>query len=109
MVRHDNKLVYRKRLRKRLSEYQKNIPPHAQAAIKAEQIFKANKQPSRYRNKSWIEYVITVNGAETLECQQSELDYNHYVDKQLAPIADTVLNASGSSMEKVTQQQRELF
>ena len=31
----DAQLVYRKRLRKKLSEYQKNVPPHAQAAIKA--------------------------------------------------------------------------
>lgn len=105
----DNQLIYRKRLRKKLSEYVKNVPPHAQAAIKAEALFKQKKQPSRYRNKSWIEYVITVSGAETLECQNSRLDYEHYVDKQLTPIADTILNAIGSSMEAVTGQQQDLF
>ncbi len=105
----DNQLIYRKRLRKKLSEYVKNVPPHAQAAIKAEALFKENNQPSRYRNKSWIEYVITVSGAETLECQNSRLDYEHYVDKQLTPIADTILNAIGSSMETVTGQQQDLF
>jgi DNA polymerase-2 len=105
----DEQLVYRKRLRKKLSEYQKNIPPHAQAAIKAEVVFKQTGQPSRYRNKSWIEYVITVSGAETLECQQSKLDYDHYIEKQLTPIVDTILNAIGSSMEAVTSQQQDLF
>jgi DNA polymerase-2 len=105
----DDQLVYRKRLRKKLSEYLKNIPPHAQAAIKAEAIFKQTKQPSRYRNKSWIEYVITVSGAETLECQQSGLDYDHYIEKQLTPIVDTILNAIGNSMEAVTSQQQNLF
>jgi len=105
----DDQLVYRKRLRKKLSEYQKNIPPHAQAAIKAEAVFKETGQPSRYRNKSWIEYVITVSGAETLECQQSKLDYDHYIEKQLTPIADTILNAIGNSMEAVTSQQQDLF
>ncbi|MCH7880377.1 MAG: DNA polymerase II [Proteobacteria bacterium] len=105
----DDQLVYRKRLRKKLSDYVKNIPPHAQAAIKAEALFRQNDQPSRYRNKSWIEYVITVNGAETLECQASGLDYDHYIDKQLTPIADTILNAIGNSMEGVTGQQRDLF
>jgi DNA polymerase-2 len=105
----DEQLVYRKRLRKKLSEYLKNIPPHAQAAIKAEAIFKQTNQPSRYRNKSWIEYVITVSGAETLECQQSKLDYDHYIEKQLTPIVDTILNAIGSSMEAVTSQQQVLF
>lgn len=105
----DQQLVYRKRLRKKLSEYQKNIPPHAQAAIKAEAEFRQQRQPSRYRNKSWIEYVITVAGAQTLECQHDRLDYEHYVDKQLAPIADTILNAIGSSMDAVTGQQQDLF
>ena len=105
----DDQLIYRKRLRKKLSQYLKNIPPHAQAAIKAEAIFKQSGQPSRYRNKSWIEYVITVSGVETLECQTAKLDYDHYIEKQLTPIVDTILNAIGSSMEAVTSQQQDLF
>ena len=105
----DQQLVYRKRLHKKLTEYQKNIPPHAQAAIKAEAQFRQNGQPSRYRNRSWIEYVITVAGAQTLECQQAKLDYEHIVDKQLTPIADTILNAIGSSMGAITDQQQDLF
>ena len=105
----DAQLVYRKRLRKKLSEYQKNIPPHAQAAIKSEVLFKARGQPSRYRNKSWIEYVITQSGPQTLECLSDRLDYQHYHEKQLEPIADTILNAIGSSMDAVTAQQRDLF
>jgi DNA polymerase-2 len=105
----DSALVYRKRLRKKLSEYIRNIPPHAQAAIKAEAMFKQNAKPSRYSNRSWIEYVITLSGAETLECQHSKLDYDHYIEKQLTPIADTILNAIGSSMEAVTGQQQDLF
>ena len=106
---YDDKLKYRKRLRKPLTEYIKNIPPHAQAAIKAETLFRESNQPSRYQNKSWIEYVITVSGAQTLECQQSKLDYDHYIEKQLTPIADTILTAVGSSMEAVTGQQQNLF
>ena len=107
--RFDQQLVYRKRLHKKLAEYQKNIPPHAQAAIKAEAEFKQNQQPSRYRNRSWIEYVITVAGAQTLECQNAKLDYEHIVEKQLTPIADTILNAIGSSMDEITRQQQKLF
>ena len=107
--RFDQQLVYRKRLHKKLAEYQKNIPPHAQAAIKAEAEFKQNQQPSRYRNRSWIEYVITVAGAQALECQNAKLDYEHIVDKQLTPIADTILNAIGSSMDTITRQQQNLF
>jgi len=105
----DDQLIYRKRLRQKLSDYQKNIPPHAQAAIKAEQEFKKQGLPSRYKNASWIEYVITVNGPETLECQQSKLNYEHYIERQLTPIADTILSVMGSSMESVIQDQFELF
>ena len=105
----DDKLVYRKRLHKKLSEYQKNIPPHAQAAIKAEAEFRQNKQPSRYQNRSWIRYVITVAGAQALECQNARLDYEHIVERQLTPIADTILTAIGSSMDSITGQQQDLF
>lgn len=106
---YDDQLKYRKRLRKPLADYIKNIPPHAQAAIKAELLFNKMNQPSRYRNKSWIEYVITMSGAETLECQKSKLDYEHYIERQLTPIADTILTAVNSSMEAVTGQQQNLF
>jgi len=106
---YDNNLVYRKRLRQNLSDYQKNIPPHAQAAIKAEQHFINNKLPSRYKNTSWIEYVITLNGPETLECQTSSLNYEHYIEKQLKPVADAILSALGGTMESVIQAQYELF
>ena len=41
------------------------MPPHAQAAIKAEALFRERGEPSRYRNRSWVEYVITVAGAQT--------------------------------------------
>jgi DNA polymerase-2 len=107
--RFDDRLIYRKRLRQKLSDYLKNIPPHAQAAIKAEQIFADYNQPSRYKRAGWIEYVITVNGPETLECHSSALNYEHYIEKQLTPIADTILAAFGSSMESIFQDQYELF
>lgn len=105
----DDKLVYRKRLRQKLSDYKKNIPPHAQAAIKAEKYFAENSRPSRYKRAGWIKYVITINGPETLECHSSALNYEHYIEKQLTPIADTILAAFGSSMETIFQDQYELF
>jgi DNA polymerase-2 len=105
----DDQLVYRKRLRQKLSDYQKNIPPHAQAAIKAEKLFAENNAPSRYKRAGWIKYVITVNGPETLECHTSALNYEHYIEKQLTPIADTILAALGSSMKTIFQDQYELF
>ncbi len=105
----DDQLIYRKRLRQKLSDYQKNVPPHARAAIKAEQYFKENRLPSRYANKGWIEYQMTVNGPETLECSTSPLDYEHYIEKQLVPLADNILNVLGTSIEPIIQDQFELF
>ncbi|MFP6596215.1 MAG: DNA polymerase II, partial [Candidatus Hydrogenedentota bacterium] len=72
----DEELVYKKRLRQKIEDYVKNVPPHAQAAKKL-------GRPVR-----WVEYVITVNGPEPLEKQESRLDYAHYLDRQLAPAAD---------------------
>jgi len=52
---------------------------------------------------------MTVAGAQTLECQNARLDYEHIVERQLTPIADTILSAIGSSMQAITGQQRDLF
>jgi DNA polymerase-2 len=106
---YDAQLIYRKRLRQKLTDYTRNIPPHVQAALKAEKIFAEKGLPSRYHNRGWIEYYITVNGPETIECKQSALDYQHYIDKQLTPIADSILSVLGKSMEPIFQDQIELF
>ena len=52
---------------------------------------------------------MTVAGAQTLECQTARLDYEHIVERQLTPIADTILNAIGSSMQSITGQQRDFI
>jgi len=106
----DDKLVYRKRLRQKLSDYQKNIPPHAQAAIKAESYAKQYHNPTeRYQYGGWIEYVITSNGPEPVQYNEQPLDYEHYIDKQIAPAVDAILMVVDSSLEKIIQAQYELF
>jgi len=105
----DTQLIYRKRLRQKLKDYKKNTPPHAQAAIKAEKYFADSNLPSRYKNASWIEYIITTLGPETIECQTSPFDYEHYIEKQIIPIADAILNALGGSVEPIINNQIELF
>lgn len=93
----DSKLVYRKRLRRKLADYTKNVPPHVQAARKL----------SRPGNR--ISYVITVNGPEPADERQSAIDYQHYMDKQLEPVADGILHFLGSSFQSITSAQIELF
>ncbi len=106
----DEQLVYRKRLRQKLSDYQKNCPPHAQAAVKAEAYARErNEQTGRYTYGGWIEYVITLQGPEPLEYNSQPLDYDHYIEKQLAPVVDALLMVENMSLEKVIQTQYELF
>lgn len=106
----DEKLIYRKRLRQKLSDYQKNRPPHAQAALRAQEYARQNNESiERYSRGGWIEYVITSNGPQPVEYNQEPLDYDHYIEKQLAPVVDALLMVVGTSLEKITQAQYELF
>ncbi|WP_117234602.1 DNA polymerase II [Vibrio maerlii] len=88
---YDDDLIYQKRLRRKLHEYQKNIPPQVRAARMADEMNQKLGRPLQYQNKGRIEYVITVNGPEPKEYQQSPIDYQHYIDKQLRPIAEAIL------------------
>ncbi|MGM3174495.1 DNA polymerase II [Dickeya lacustris] len=88
---HDSWLVYRKRLRHKLSDYQRNVPPQVRAARMADDYNRQHDRPLQYQNGGWISYVITVNGPEPLENRRSALDYSHYVEKQLQPVADAIL------------------
>ncbi|MFT6902961.1 MAG: DNA polymerase-2 [Colwellia sp.] len=105
----DEQLVYRKRIRRRLDLYVKNVPPHVKAARRADQQNKAIGKTLRYQHKGWISYVITVNGPEPIEYLTSQIDYEHYVDKQIKPIAEGILPFIGLSFEDMTSQQMGLF
>ncbi|MGH1471053.1 MAG: DNA polymerase II [Cellvibrionaceae bacterium] len=102
--RRDRELVYRKRLRRKLDEYVKNIPPHIQAARKL--LSWTDKQLKR---GEWIEYVITTNGPEPVSCQRSHVNYDHYIEKQLQPVADGVLQFVDLSFADITASQLTLF
>ncbi|WP_408068369.1 DNA polymerase II [Vibrio tritonius] len=105
----DGELTYQKRLRRRLNEYQKNIPPQVRAAKMADEINERLGRPLQYQNKGTIEYVITVNGPEPKEYAQSPLDYQHYIDKQLRPVADAILPFIGLQFDQMNAPQLGLF
>ncbi|VEB93228.1 DNA polymerase II [Citrobacter koseri] len=46
----DEQLVYRKRLRRPLSEYQRNVPPHVRAARLADEQNIKLGRPAQYQN-----------------------------------------------------------
>ena len=107
----DLELIYRKRLRRHLHEYQKNVPPHVQAARKYEQL-----TGERLRRGDWISYVITLSGPEPvgsyevdMKLRQSPIDYQHYVNKQLTPVADSILHFMNESLGQLVESQLSLF
>jgi DNA polymerase II len=86
----DKELIYDKNLRKEASEYQATTPPHVAAARKS----------TRPLGRS-IRYVITTAGAEPLDNVKHPLDREHYVAKQVRPVAEPVLEALGLDFENV--------
>jgi DNA polymerase-2 len=100
----NDRLVYRKRLRRRLDDYQRNVPPHVQAARLCAE--RGLPVPSR---GDWVEYVITTGGAEPAAQPLAPLDHQHYVDRQLAPVADGILGLLGNSFSALTDRQIGLF
>jgi DNA polymerase-2 len=76
----DDLLVYKKAIRKQLAEYTKTTPAHVKAARRQD------GPPARI-----IAYVMTNAGPEPIESRRGTLDYEHYVEKQIEPIADAVL------------------
>lgn len=105
----DAKLVYRKQLRRKLELYVKNVPPHVRAARFADQKNHERGKSLLYQNKGWISYVMTTSGPEAVEYHASQLDYDHYIEKQIKPIADAVLPFVGLDFDAITSNQIELF
>jgi len=87
----DELLIYRKRLRRRLDDYERNVPPHVRAARLADEYNDRLGRPRQYQRGGWISYVISVNGPEPLEVRRAPIDYDHYVTRQLQPVADAIL------------------
>ena len=73
----DEKLVYRKALRKPVSAYTRNTPPHVRAAALL----------PRPQRRGLIRYVITRDGPQPQGRISAPVDYDHYLERQLMPIA----------------------
>lgn len=93
----DAALVYRKNLRKDADEYTATTPPHVAAARKSLQA-----------QGRLISYVMTTAGAEPLDNVRHPLDREHYVLKQVKPVAEPVLETLGLDFERVIGDSRQL-
>jgi DNA polymerase-2 len=105
----DEELVYRKRLRKRLDEYELNVPPQVRAARLAEAERKRGGLPARYGRGSVIEYFVTTAGPQAREHCVTPLDYEHYVERQIKPVADQILRFLDTDFDELVSRQMSLF
>ncbi len=98
--KYDSLLIYKKAIRKSVESYTKTTPPHIQAARKAGKT-----------DVGIIEYYMTMKGPETVESRKSKIDYEHYIEKQIKPIADSVLVFFDNSFDDLIKgsRQRKLF
>lgn len=105
----DERLVYRKRLRRRLDDYRRNVPPHVRAARLADAENDRLGRPRQYQNGGWIRYVMTQAGPEPLEAHHSPIDTEHYLTRQLQPVADAILPFVGDDFAALIDRQLGLF
>ncbi len=95
--RFDEQLTYKKAIRKELAAYTKTTPPHVKAARKQ------GGAAGRI-----IAYVMTLDGPEPVGELTAAPDYAHYIEHQIAPIADAVLRFLGTDFESVMQTRKQL-
>lgn len=87
----DDRLAYQKRIKKDVSEYAKNAPPHIKAARMLD-------KPGRE-----IRYLWTRRGPYPAELHPSDIDHEHYIQKQLQPLADALLNLQNQTLTDITE------
>ena len=92
----DEKLIYRKSIRKELDAYTKITPPHVKAARKLDSL-----------DSNIIEYCITLEGPEPIQKLKHKLDYEHYIEKQITPIAEQVLSLLNISLDEIIKDDRQ--
>ena len=89
--KYDDELIYRKALRKGLEGYKVNTP-HLKAARKLKKI-----------DSSKIEYYITTDGPEPIQALKHKIDYEHYINKQIKPIAEAVLDFFDTNFDELIE------
>ena len=91
-------------MRRPLTQYIKSNPPHIKAARLLESFSK-----KVLRRGDRIEYILTVNGPEPIQFQRSSIDYQHYIDKQLKPIANSILSFIDDDFDRIVNAQMVLI
>lgn len=110
--RYDEQLVYSKQLSRPLSSYTKNKPPHVRAATMIDQKRAEQGLPLEYnKGRQRVSYLYQRSGVVPYESVKDlvDLDYEHYIEKQIEPIADSILPFFKTSMAALLSQQFSLL
>lgn len=75
-----------------MKDYTKTTPPHVKAARKLDSL-----------DSSVIEYVMTSDGPEPVQKLHHPIDYEHYIDKQIKPIAESILVFFNKNFDEVVK------
>lgn len=96
--KHDDMLVYKKKLTKPLKEYTKTTPPHVKAARELKEL-----------NSRIVKYVMTKNGPKHISLVNDDIDYDyeHYIEKQLKGVSDDILESLGIDFDKVLMSKKQ--
>jgi len=94
----DDRLVYRKSLRKAPEAYTATTPPHVAAARKMEGKGRRGR----------VAYVITTSGPEPAADRRHPIDHEHYVERQLRPVAEPVLALLGQDFADASGSRKQL-
>lgn len=105
----DDQLVYRKRIRRKLEQYVKNVPPHIKAARLADEQNKKAGKPLKFQNRGTVEYYLTTSGPQAKGYVNAPLDYDLYVERQLKSVADAILPFIDTNFDKIVDVQMQLF
>jgi DNA polymerase-2 len=101
--RRDAQLIYHKSLRKEADDYRARAP-HVVAARK----LAASRPGEPLSLRGVIDYVITVEGPEPAAGRHHRIDYEHYIERQLRPVAEPVLAISRRDFGEVRRNERQL-
>ena len=93
----DDKLVYRKGLRKGAGGYTKSSPPHVKAA-------RLLPNP-----RGVIHYVMTMQGPQPVGYITAPIDHEHYIEKQVKPIAGIVAQVCSIDVARAISVEPDLF
>lgn len=98
----DKELIFHRRLSKPSSQYVKNIPPHVRALKRLD--------PEDKKDLRTVDYLMTPDGPWPVELNPQRIDYHFYMEKQIAPLADMILQEKNQNyLDLVEIGQMDLF